>query len=74
MQASDRNVTYMLWTVVGALVVGASIAVFMLVHHADDLTQANAVLTGDNHNLQRQLADIRATLPAPTPTTTVAQP
>jgi hypothetical protein len=72
-QDSDRNLTYMLWTVVGVLLVGGAITSFMLMHHADDLSQANNVLVADNHNLARQLAVSKAQ-PSPTPSQSPSEP
>src|SRR3954471_12009994 len=62
---SQTKLISLLWTVILILVVGGGIVVFMLVRHASDLDAANALLTGNNDSLRRQLVEAKAT-PAPT--------
>jgi len=69
MRSSNRNLIYLLWTVIAVLVVGGSIIGFMLIHKADELSGTNNDLTGDNASLREQLRQAKAT-PSPSPSPT----
>jgi Tfp pilus assembly protein PilN len=65
----NRKLIYLLWSVIGVLVLGVLVGGFLLIHHADEVDQTNTFLTGDNLSLKNQVKQLKAT-PSPTPTPT----
>jgi hypothetical protein len=64
MRDPNRKVIYMLWVVIAVLIIGAGIGGFLLVHKADELSQTNTELIGDNDSLRAQLRNAQ-TSPSP---------
>lgn len=64
MRDSNRKVIVLLWTVIAVLVVGGGIIGFMLVHKADELSDSNNDLNGNNLSLREQLRQAKAS-PSP---------
>jgi hypothetical protein len=69
MRDSKQKLIYLLWTVIGVLVVGGIIIGFMLVNKTNELSDTNNELTGNNASLREQLRQAKAS-PTPSPTAT----
>ncbi len=69
MNNPDHKLIYLLWTVIGVLIIGAAVGGFLLVRHANEVDEANLLLTGNNISLKTQVKQLKET-PSPTPTAT----
>jgi hypothetical protein len=67
MNRQEQKLTFLLWIVIAVLVLGGGVALYMLVHKADDLQSQNDVLTGDNDSLKRQIVQLKSPTPTVTP-------
>ena len=67
MRDPNRKVIYMLWTVITILIIGGGVIGYMLYHKADELTQTNEELNGNNLSLREQLRQAKAS-PSPSAT------
>jgi hypothetical protein len=72
MRDPNRKLIALLWTVIAALVVGGSIAFFMIIAKADELTRVNAELNENNEALRRQILEAREAAASPSPSPTVS--
>ena len=71
---SSNKLIYLLWSVIGVLLIGAGLGVFILLRHAGAVDKSNTQLMGDNDSLKRQVQEARAAIPSPTATPIVSTP
>jgi hypothetical protein len=64
----NRNIIVMQWVVIAVLVVGMVVTVSLLMGKANELSDTNSQLEGDNASLHNQVRQLREPTPTPTPT------